>query len=159
MLQTPCMPFMQTNWTTSNFTQKADHSLSGTSSASQITVLPYIWDETTLCNSTDQGQLWVLVEGQLNSSLQWAPGAGKSSPVLGCLWAAHPADWGMCLFPSLWNLWGQIWCAVSRFGFPSTVKTLHMGDSAGGTWRRLQGGSTNQGYKYVKRVKNWICSV
>lgn len=52
VLQTPCMPFTQTNLTTPDFTQKADHSLSGTSASSQTIVLPYIWDEIILCNCT-----------------------------------------------------------------------------------------------------------
>lgn len=46
--------------------------------------------------------------------------------MLGWLWTAHPADWGVYLFPSFWNLWGQIWCAVSRFGFLSRAKILQM---------------------------------
>lgn len=62
--------------------------------------MPYIWDEITLCTSTEQGQLWLLVEGQLNSSLQWALGLGRAAMC----WAAceqHTQQIEGCVYSSL----------------------------------------------------------
>lgn len=115
------------------------------------TVLSYIWDEIILCSSTGEGQLWALTGGEA-AELKFAVGSWgwEEQPCAGLPVNSTPRDWGKCLFPSFWNLWGQIWCAVSRSGVPSTVKTLHMGDCPGGLSRRLKGGSTNQEYKYVE---------
>lgn len=141
---------MQTNLTTPDFTQKADHPVSGTWASSVYCHTSGIkWPP---CNSPDWGQPWLAVERQLNLSLPWALVAGKGSHVLSCLWTAQSADQGMCLF-FFWHLWVYIWCTVFRFGYPIIVKTLT-------NWRfhrrgikKITGWEPRSQCKYVKRLE------